>query len=80
MPGLPNILEEIPLDYIEKAINWVYNHEVVNQEKIAMMGTSKGAELTLLSASIFTQIRCVIAASPSCAIFQSPNPDPKAPP
>lgn len=80
MPGLPEILEEIPLDYIEKAINWILNHKVVNREKIAMMGTSKGAELTLLTASTFPQIKAALATSPSCAVFQSLNPDPSASP
>jgi len=66
-------LEEIPLDYIEKAIKWLLNQKNVDKEKLAMMGTSKGAELTLLSASLFPEIKMVIATSPSGAVSQAIN-------
>lgn len=78
MPGLPKILDEIPLDYIEKAVKWLSAQTMVNPEKVFMMGTSKGAELTLLSASLFSQINGVVAISPSCTVFQAINPDPNA--
>jgi hypothetical protein len=80
LPGLPPILEEIPLEYVEKAIKWLNNHKSVESGRLAMMGTSKGAELTLISASMFTEIKAVIAASPSHVIFQSSNPDPESTP
>ncbi|MGZ7069994.1 MAG: acyl-CoA thioesterase/bile acid-CoA:amino acid N-acyltransferase family protein [Methanobacterium sp.] len=80
MPGLSPILEEIPIEYVEKAIKWLKKHQTVDNERLAMMGTSKGAELTLLSASMFPDIKAVIAASPSYVVFQSSNPDPKVQP
>ncbi|MBI5680963.1 MAG: acyl-CoA thioesterase/BAAT N-terminal domain-containing protein [Methanobacterium sp.] len=80
MPGLPEILEEIPLDYVEKAVQWLSNQPMVNPEKMVMIGTSKGAELTLLSASLFPQIKGVVATSPSCTVFQGINQDPEAEP
>lgn len=80
MPGLPEILEEIPLDYVEKAVEWLSSHAMVNPEKIVMIGTSKGAELTLLFASLFPQIKGVVATSPSCTVFQGINQDPEAEP
>ncbi|MGZ7134905.1 MAG: acyl-CoA thioesterase/BAAT N-terminal domain-containing protein, partial [Methanobacterium sp.] len=69
MPGLSPILEEIPIEYVEKAIKWLKKHQTVDNERLAMMGTSKGAELTLLSASMFPDIKAVIAASPSYVVF-----------
>ncbi|MGZ7135314.1 MAG: acyl-CoA thioesterase/bile acid-CoA:amino acid N-acyltransferase family protein [Methanobacterium sp.] len=80
LPGLSPILEEIPIEYVEKAIEWLKRHNSVDKERLAMLGTSKGAELTLLSASMFTDIKAVIAASPSYVVFQSSNPDPEAQP
>ena len=80
MPGLSPILEEIPLEYVEKAIEWLSNHKAVDSKRLAMIGTSKGAELTLLSASIFPKIKTVIAASPSHVVFQSSNPKEDAQP
>lgn len=80
MPGLSPILEEIPLEYVEKAIEWLSNHKAVDSERLAMIGTSKGAELTLLSASIFPKIKTVIVASPSHVVFQSSNPKEDAQP
>ena len=44
------------------------------------MGTSKGAELTLLSASLFPEIKMVIATSPSGAVSLAINTDPSASP
>jgi dienelactone hydrolase len=78
--GLSPILEEIPLEYVENAIKWLSNHKAVDSERLAMMGTSKGAELTLLSASFFPKIKTIIAASPSHVIFQSSNPKEDAQP
>lgn len=80
MPGLSPILEEISIEYVEKAIEWLSSHKAVDSKRLAMMGTSKGAELTLLSASLIPDINMVIAASPSYVVFQSSNPDQEAEP
>jgi esterase/lipase len=56
----PKYLSEIPVDYIEAAVNWLKEQ---GYKKIAIDGISKGAELALLAASLIPDITCVIARS-----------------
>lgn len=55
-------LDRIPIEYIEAAIAWLKEQ---GYQKIGMDGTSKGSEMTLLCASMFSDISCVIARVPS---------------
>ncbi|MDM8101806.1 MULTISPECIES: acyl-CoA thioester hydrolase/BAAT C-terminal domain-containing protein [Oceanobacillus] len=59
----------ISVDYIEKAINWLGNQPNVDTKKIGMVGTSKGGELALLSASIFPAIKAVAGYAPSSVVY-----------
>ncbi|MDR0958030.1 MAG: hypothetical protein LBM16_02325 [Clostridiales bacterium] len=61
--GVSRNLIEVPVEYIEKAI--VYLKEKTNCEKVAIYGISKGGELSLLSASLFKCIDCVVAVVPN---------------
>jgi uncharacterized protein len=64
--GLPQLMEEIPLEYFEKAVLWLKKQPEVNPDKIIVMGASRNAELALLIASFFpNNIHGVIAYSPS---------------
>ena len=64
--GLPEQMEEIPLEYFDKAIGWLKEQSEVNPDKIIVMGASRNAELALLIASYFpNNIHGVIAFSPS---------------
>jgi dienelactone hydrolase len=67
---LPKHLITIPVEYIEKAINWMQSQQVVDSERLAVFGTSKGGELALLSGSLYSQIRAVVAVVPSGVIFR----------
>lgn len=63
-PGLPELPEEIPLEYFKKAVDWLKAE--VDPEKIILMGASRNAELALLVASYYPEsIQGVIAYSPS---------------
>ncbi|AOT70593.1 acyl-CoA thioesterase/bile acid-CoA:amino acid N-acyltransferase family protein [Geosporobacter ferrireducens] len=69
--GVPNQLIEIPLEYSLKALDWLRNRPEVNTNKIGIIGISKGAELSLLIASISSySLAGVIAYSPSSHIFE----------
>lgn len=68
--GLPNCLQEIPLEYFEKAFNWLSNQKGVAANQFAVLGGSKGAETALLLGSKYPQIKAVIAFSPSCVVWQ----------
>lgn len=66
---LPKELVEIPLDYIEKAIDWLKDNTKVDFTRLGILGTSKGGELALLSASMFSSIKAVVGYVPSGVIF-----------
>lgn len=59
--GLPNKMVSIPIESIENAVHYLKNQGF---EKIGVCGISKGAELALLSGSLFKEISGVIAISP----------------
>jgi len=66
--GLPQTLENIPLEYFPKAINHL--KENYNIEKFVAIGTSRGGELVLLLASLFPKLfQGIIAIVPSSAIY-----------
>jgi dienelactone hydrolase len=58
----PKHLSEIPVDYIESAVQWL---KTQGYTRVAIDGISKGAELALLASSLIPDITCVIARSPS---------------
>ena len=68
--GLPQNLENIPLEYFVNAIHWLNVHPNVQKGNIHLYGPSKGGELVLLLASTFPEeIRSAIAIVPSCVTF-----------
>ena len=70
MKGTPKELSCIPLEYIENAIEWLKKNDTVNKDKISIYGRSKGSEMVLLAASVFQDITCVIANTPSCYVYE----------
>ena len=71
--GLPRILEEIPLEYFQRAVEWLRDHPRIDSSRIGLFGPSKGAEAALLIASHFEGLACVVAAAPSNVVWQSQN-------
>lgn len=65
---LPDDIRQIPLEYIQNAIQWLKTQPQVHPEKIAVFGRSKGAELSLVMGSFDPDIRAVIASSPSSTV------------
>jgi dienelactone hydrolase len=64
--GLPQLPEEINLEYFEEAIKWLGKQPEVDAEKIIVMGASRNAELALVLASTLSKlIGGVIAYAPS---------------
>ncbi len=66
--NLPNRIEEIPLEYFHAIINWARKDLRGKDRKIVLLGPSRGAELSLLYASVYNDIHGVIAYSPSCLV------------
>lgn len=60
--GLSKNLARIPVEYAEKAVDWLRSAQGI--EKIAMTGVSTGAGYTLVCASLIPEITCVIPVVP----------------
>lgn len=74
MEGLPQQLEEIPLEYFERAVKTFKEQPLVDGSKLAVMGISKGGELALLMGASFSDVNTVIAIVPSHVVWQSVYP------
>jgi dienelactone hydrolase len=74
MPGLPQTLENVPVESVGKAVAAIAARADVDPNRIAILGGSKGGELALLAASTYPQIHAVIADVPSPFAWQGiPN-------
>ncbi len=62
--GLPEELAEIPLETVVEAIRWLDDQPGTNG-RIAVFGTSKGAEAALLASTRSTEASGVVAYAPS---------------
>jgi dienelactone hydrolase len=71
MEELPKLLQEIPLEYFKKAINWMKSNRNVLTGKLGLVGTSKGAEAALLVGSYYPQIKTVVAYTPSSVVWST---------
>lgn len=68
LKGLPRHLSAIRLETIEHAANWLLTQSNGRITHIAIYGMSKGAEMALISATLFESINCVVASVPSDCI------------
>ena len=68
--GLPGTLQEIPLEYFEKAFAWLSSQPGIVPDQYGIIGGSKGSEAALLLASRYFQIKVVIGFSPSSVVWQ----------
>lgn len=67
--GLPENLENINLEYFQKAMHWLKKQPIVNGD-IALMGVSRGGELVLLLGSIFPgEMKAIISYVPSDIVY-----------
>jgi len=69
LEGLPPELVNIPVETVGKAIEWLQDQPDVDITNLGIVGTSKGGELALLSASYFPAIKAVAAFVPSGVVF-----------
>ena len=67
--SLPGSLEEIPLEYFVRALDWLADQKLVSRNRIGILGTSKGAEAALLLAARDSRIRAVVAYEPSGVVW-----------
>jgi len=67
--GLPKALSEIPLEYFEKAFDFLKHDARTKNRKISIVGGSKGAELALLLSSRYPCVQSVVAYAPSHVVW-----------
>jgi len=70
LPGQPQRFELIPLETFTRALDWLKTRDEVDPARLAIMGTSKGAEAALLVASRRGDLRAIVAAAPSQVAWQ----------
>ena len=70
LPGQPERFEQIPLETFTSALDWLKAQSAVDPKRLAIMGTSKGAEAALLVASRRPDVSATIASVPSQVAWQ----------
>ncbi|MCZ6643177.1 MAG: acyl-CoA thioesterase/BAAT N-terminal domain-containing protein [Gammaproteobacteria bacterium] len=67
--GLPEIVA-VPVETVQRGIDWLVQHPRVDAARIGIYGGSKGAELALYAAAKDPRIRAVVAWSPASHAFE----------
>lgn len=68
--GLPSALENIPLEIIGNAFEWLNSQPGIVNDRFGLVGASRGGELAMLAASVYPQIRAVVGYTPSGVVWQ----------
>ncbi|HJS45312.1 MAG TPA: acyl-CoA thioester hydrolase/BAAT C-terminal domain-containing protein [Rhizomicrobium sp.] len=71
--GLPQSIENVPLEYFDRAIAWAKARPEIAPGRIAMLGWSRGAEAALLVAARNRAIHGVIGVAPSAFVWTGLN-------
>jgi dienelactone hydrolase len=62
LPGLPQTLQNVPLEYFGRALNYLGRHRRVATGRITVLGVSKGGEAALLTGATYpTAVGAVIS-------------------
>jgi len=67
--GLPDTLDRISIEDVHNAVLEASKNPKINNRKIIILGGSIGAELGLVIASYYKDIKCVICFLPSHVVF-----------
>lgn len=78
-PGVSDVLANIPLEYIEKAISWLKKQSSTKTDRLMVVGTSMGGSYALLAASHLSEIKGAVVFDGAGVVFQSLDPANKSP-
>ncbi len=67
---LPKLEKEIPLEYFEKAVQWLKKHPNVDSSRLGIIGTSRGAEGALVFTSKFPVFKALVSVVGSNVVWQ----------
>jgi len=71
-PGLPQQLKRIPLEYFQRALEWLASQPGVDPKRIVILGASRGGEAALLVASTYPSlVRGVVGYGASAVVLPS---------
>lgn len=65
----PKNLDKIAIEEVYKAIETATQNKKINKKKIALVGGSRGADLALILASYYKEVKCVVGLVASHAVF-----------
>lgn len=70
---------EIPLEYVERGLDWMKRQTSVDSTRIGVIGFSKGAELALLMAGLRARdFKAAVAVSPTSVVLEGYFRNPRA--
>jgi len=69
--GLPQDLEEVPLEYFGNVIDWMKHDPHIDASHLGIIGISRGSTLALLLPTIYPSFEAVIAIAPTHVVWQS---------
>lgn len=72
-PGVPDALEEVPLEYFARARDWLLDRPGVRASPVGVVGFSRGGEGALLVGSHLDGFGAVVAYVPSGYAFPAPT-------
>ena len=64
IPELPAAFADIPVERLNAVFEWLKRRHDVDSSRVALLGTSKGAEFVLIAASHFSWITSAVAIAP----------------
>jgi dienelactone hydrolase len=74
IPELPAAFADIPVDRLNAAFEWLKRRSEVDASRVALVGTSKGAEFVLIAASRFKWITSVVAIAATDVVWEGWGP------
>ena len=66
---LSDSLSDLPLEYVETAIEWLLDRERVDADRVGLYGGSRGGELALLAGSEFDTVGPVVSINGSGVVW-----------
>ena len=70
-PGRPEYLNQIPIEFVAKAVKWLSKKKTCDVSKLSVVGTSMGGVYALLAASHFPEVKSAVIFDGSGVVFQS---------